>query len=252
MKEIIIKDVTIGSGMPKICVPLVATSTEEILKSAEKAENSATDLVEWRADFWEQLTDKKALENLLENLQRILKSKPLLFTIRTKGEGGEFAEGVDVYAELVKTAAKTADLVDVEIFMEGLLVKELFDDIHSKDCKIVASNHNFFRTPEKEEIIERLMKMQKADADILKIAVMPESKKDVITLLSATEEMVSEHGDRPVVTMSMKGTGGISRISGELFGSAITFGSLEKASAPGQMELSKLKEVLEIMHENMC
>ena len=251
MKEITIKGVTIGSGIPKICVPLVGTTTEEILKSAEKAEKSAADLVEWRADFWEHLTDKNVLENLLDELQGILKSKPLLFTIRTKGEGGEFAEEIKVYTELVKTAAKTADLVDVEIFMEGLPVKELFEEIHKMKCKIVASNHDFFKTPGKEEIIERLMKMQKADADILKIAVMPESKRDVLTLMSATEEMVSEYADRPVITMSMKKAGVISRISGELFGSAITFGSFEEASAPGQMELSRLKTVLEILHENV-
>ena len=108
-----------------------------------------------------------------------------------------------------------------------------------------------FTSLQKEEIIERLIKMQEADADIAKIAVMPESKKDVLTLLSATEEMVSQYADRPIVTMSMKGTGAISRISGEIFGSAITFGSLEKASAPGQVELSQLKTVLEIIHKNI-
>lgn len=251
MKEITIKGVTVGRGIPKICVPIVAVNTEEILKSAEKAENSQADLVEWRADFWEQITDREALEELLEKLQSILKSKPLLFTIRTKGEGGEFEESIDTYTELVKTAAKTADLVDVEIFMDGLEISQLFEDIHKGGCKIIASNHDFFKTPSKEEIMERLIRMQEANADIAKIAVMPESKKDVLTLLSATEEMVSNYADRPIVTMSMKGTGVISRLSGEIFGSSITFGSLETASAPGQVELSQLKAALEIIHKNV-
>ena len=92
--------------------------------------------------------------------------------------------------------------------------------------------------------------MQEIGADILKIAVMPESKKDVLTLLLATEEMVSEYAVKPVVTMSMAGLGAISRVSGEIFGSAVTFGSMEAASAPGQLQLADLRNVLEIIHNS--
>ena len=53
----------------------------------------------------------------------------------------------------------------------------------------------------------RLRRMQELDADILKIAVMLRSKKDVLTLLAATEEMCSEYANRPVITMSMDGMG---------------------------------------------
>ena len=92
--------------------------------------------------------------------------------------------------------------------------------------------------------------MQKENADIAKIAVMPESERDVLILLEATQEMASNYADRPIVTMSMKGMGAVSRIAGETFGSAMTFGSLEEVSAPGQLELSKLKAILEIMHDS--
>ena len=42
--------------------------------------------------------------------------------------------------------------------------------------------------------------------------------------------------------------GVISRISGELFGSALTFGSAKKASAPGQLEVTALQQILQILH----
>ena len=51
------------------------------------------------------------------------------------------------------------------------------------------SNHDFHKTPEAEEIIARLRKMQSFDADIPKIALMPQSTSDVLTLLAATLEM---------------------------------------------------------------
>ena len=56
----------------------------------------------------------------------------------------------------------------------------------------------------------------------------------------------------PIITMSMAGTGLISRISGEAFGSALTFGTAGKASAPGQMDAKELRQVLTLLHENMA
>ena len=245
-----VKDVVIGEGMPKICVPIVACDQQNILTEAEKAEQSMADMVEWRADFWEFSRNPQAVEQLLEKLQEILKTKPLLFTIRTQAEGGEFAGSLEEYENIVATAAKTADLVDIEAFMEGLSSKELIAESQKNSCKVVASNHEFYKTPSQKEIVMRLRHMQKLGADVLKIAVMPESQKDVLVLLSATEEMVSEYAVKPVVTMSMAGLGAISRVAGEIFGSAVTFGSMETASAPGQLQLADLRKMLEIIHNS--
>lgn len=90
--------------------------------------------------------------------------------------------------------------------------------------------------------------MQDLGADIPKIAVMPQSKKDVLTLLAATEEMSTQYADRPIITMSMSGTGVISRLCGEVFGSAATFGMVGQGSAPGQIPADQLEQVLEILH----
>ena len=114
--------------------------------------------------------------------------------------------------------------------------------------KVIASNHDFDKTPCQAELVARLKKMQEVGADILKTAVMPNSKKDVLTLLAATEEMATNYAEVPIVTMSMSKLGLISRVAGELFGSAITFGAAEKASAPGQIPAGELSEVLHILH----
>ena len=141
--------------------------------------------------------------------------------------------------------------MDVEVFTGDDIVKEIVKNAHACGVKVVASNHDFDKTPEKAEIVKRLRKMQELDADIPKIAVMPNCKKDVLTLLSATEEMYTEYADRPIITMSMAGTGVISRLCGEVFGSALTFGAAKKASAPGQMGVEDLKIVLELLHKSL-
>lgn len=127
----------------------------------------------------------------------------------------------------------------------------MIDGVHAAGVKVVASNHDFHKTPAKSDIIYRLRKMQDMGADIPKIAVMPQNKRDVLTLLAATEEMVTDYADRPIITMSMAGTGVISRLCGEVFGSSMTFGAAKKASAPGQMGVADLSTVLDLLHKAM-
>ena len=115
----------------------------------------------------------------------------------------------------------------------------------------IVSSHDFKKTPDKETIVSKLQKMQILGADIPKIAVMPNSKQDVLTLLSATEEMATNYADRPIITMSMDKTGVISRLCGEVFGSSVTFGSVQKASAPGQINVSDLSTILNIIHKSI-
>jgi 3-dehydroquinate dehydratase (EC 4.2.1.10) len=115
--------------------------------------------------------------------------------------------------------------------------------------KVIMSSHDFHNTPPAEEIVRRLRKMQQLGADIPKIALMPQNKTDVLTLLTATLEMHEHYADRPLITMSMAKTGVISRLAGEVFGSAATFGAVKKASAPGQISVSDLRIALTILHQ---
>ena len=51
--------------------------------------------------------------------------------------------------------------------------------------------------------------------------------------------------------MSMSSIGLTSRLVGEQFGSAITFATVGKASAPGQMDVHALKSVLTALHNSL-
>ena len=127
--------------------------------------------------------------------------------------------------------------------------KQLIYQIHECGVKVVASNHDFEKTPKKNDIVERLCQMQEAGADVLKIAVMPHDTKDLLELLVATEEMNRVHAKCPVVAMSMSKVGVASRSLGEVFGSAITFGAIGEVSAPGQVDAKSLRNMLEMIHK---
>ena len=253
MNTVKIRDIEIGAGAPKIIVPIVGVTKTDIIEEAKTFDSIPVDVVEWRVDWFEGVFDFAQVKDTLKDLRAVLGNTPILMTFRTSKEGGEKAIEPEAYAELNIKAAQTGyvDLIDVEIFTGDDIVKKIIDGAHAAGVKVVASNHDFFKTPANSDIIYRLRKMQDMNADIPKIAVMPQNKKDVLTLLAATEEMTTNYADRPIITMSMAGTGVISRLCGEVFGSSMTFGAAKKASAPGQMGVNDLNTVLGLLHNAM-
>lgn len=253
MNTVTVRNITIGEGIPKICVPVVGKTEEEILRAARQLKQIPADLAEWRVDWYEHVHDIQNVTQLFAPLREILGETPLLFTFRTKQEGGQTDMEPDTYAALNQAAIRSGyvDLIDVELFTGETMVKQLIKAAHASGVKVVASGHDFVKTPTKEDMIQRMCAMQCLDADILKIAVMPRSRVDVLTLLTATEEMYTKYADRPIVTMSMGGDGVVSRLCGELTGSAVTFGAAGQASAPGQMPAEKLAQILAHIHDSM-
>ncbi|MEY8428237.1 type I 3-dehydroquinate dehydratase [Lachnospiraceae bacterium 46-15] len=244
-----IRNVKIGVGTPKICVPLTASTREGIRTSAEALKGHSFDMVEWRADFFEELLNSQAVKEMLQELREILRDIPLLFTVRTKEEGGNIRLDAETYLGVNIRAIRTglADLVDAEIFRGDDITYMMVEAAHDQGTKVIASNHDFGGTPKKEELMRRLCKMQEMEADIAKLAVMPRTERDVLTLLDATLAMKELHQDTPVVTMAMGQLGVVSRLTGQLFGSAVTFGSVGEVSAPGQIPVEKLGGLLEIL-----
>ena len=253
MNTVKVRDIEIGAGAPKIIVPIVGVTKNDIIEEAKTFHSIPVDVVEWRVDWFEGVFDLAQVEDVLKDLRSALGETPILFTFRTSKEGGEKEISVSDYAALNIAAAQSGyvDLIDVEAFTGDDIVKTIIDAAHEAGVKVIASNHDFFKTPEKEEIIRRLRMMQDFGADIPKMAVMPTCKQDVLTLLSATLEMSEKYADRPIITMSMAGTGVVSRLTGETFGSALTFGAASKASAPGQVGVHELKQVLDIIHSSL-
>nr|WP_237728777.1 type I 3-dehydroquinate dehydratase [Bacillus halotolerans] len=238
--------------MPKIIVPLMGKTEKQILKEAEAVKLLDPDIVEWRVDVFEKADDSEAVIKMISKLRESLRDKLFLFTFRSHKEGGSKEMDVRSYIALLETAIRTKDIdfIDIELFSGEANVEALVSLAEENGVYVIMSNHDFQKTPAKDEIISRLRKMQELGAHIPKIAVMPKDAGDLLTLLDATYTMKTKYADRPMITMSMAGTGLVSRLSGEVFGSACTFGAGEEASAPGQIPVSELRNVLEVLHKH--
>ena len=248
MKICQVRQLTIGEGKPKICVPVVETTTEKIIQQIQELQNC--DLIELRIDFYENIHDLKQVHELLLQVRQQT-NLPLLLTYRSLKEGGHIQLSDQEYLSLVQTACQSGciDIVDIELESGNMLVYQLVEIAHQNHVKVLMSYHDFKKTPAVMEMKERLEKMEIMGADICKIAVMPFSYKDVIQLLNTTMEM-SQRLTRPLVTMSMGKIGKITRIVGEMVGSSITFASVGQSSAPGQLTLEDMQTLLEVIHHD--
>lgn len=258
-------DIRSGQGMPKICVPIVETTQEKILEAAGALCDSVADVVEWRADYYEDLQEPERLRETVERLGQALGEKALLFTIRTSQEGGEKQISFEEYAVILEAVAEFSEIsyIDVEMFWGargrlGNIWSEADHSCHApvrtlvaklrRQVTVIGSYHDFEKTPPSAEITQRLTVMHELGADIPKMAVMPQKREDVLQLMMATWTARQILDPVPVITMSMGSMGAVSRVAGEAFGSAVTFGCVGKASAPGQIEADQLKQILEVLH----
>lgn len=248
MRTVKIKDVVLGKGPAKVIVPITPVCIDDLAAQVDQLKGHDFDILEWRIDF---LREAPSVEPCLEAAEILAQrtDKAILATFRTSEEGGEKNVELDRYIELLVALARSGKVhaIDVERFRGDEATAEIIANAHEAGSVVVGSFHNFFATPSVEEIVERLLAMDEAGADVPKLACMPHDRGDLLTLLRGTWE-ASKVIDRPLITMSMGQHGVLSRVAGEIFGSAATFGMVGRASAPGQVALHELLPVMESIH----
>ena len=257
MKKLTIGDLELGGGMPKICIPLTGKSQEEILKEARNAEELPCQLVEWRADYMLAELNNMTSRQKGDELKRVLKylrmelELPIIFTIRTKKEGGQVELSKKEYFFINRMIAEAgiADIIDIEAFdapeqVDERSIRRFITLAHRYHTHVLLSNHDFEETPDLVEMMTRFFVMQDLGADLMKMAVMPKKEEDVFCLLEVAALMRDTYGEIPFIAIAMGQIGATTRICGGEFGSVITFASGIKTSAPGQMDAVTLQNFL--------
>ncbi|MHA6544147.1 type I 3-dehydroquinate dehydratase [Lactobacillus delbrueckii] len=243
MTTVKVRNIVLGEGLPKIAVPNVGVTEEEILASAKEIAAAKPDIMEWRIDYYEAgIKDNEKLIATAKALRDVVGELPILVTFRTKNEGGVLELAEDEYLDLVATVVtnRLGDAVDIELFHYEERVKDLVKQAHNYNVVVIMSNHDFEKVPAKDVIEFRLKKMADLGADVPKLACMPHSADDVLTLLSATND-ARKALSTPIITMAMADLGKVSRIAGQVFGSCLSFGAVGKTSAPGQLSIKDLR-----------
>lgn len=252
-RVVTVRDLEIGRGQPKICIPIVAGNIEELKKQAKKIMLKPADLVEFRIDHLEWYRDPAFVITALKKIREILENKPVIATFRTAEEGGEQKLSGREYAEICELliCSGLIDLIDLE-YSKGMdLLEPLIRSAAEHQVRVILSSHNFRETPPLEDMVRKMKAMKACGADIVKLAVMPQSPEDVLRLLEASLQMKKEEEPVPLITISMSAMGMVTRLAGELTGSSVTFASAGRTSAPGQFDADELDRITSLMHRDL-
>ena len=255
--------------MIRVAVPIVGRTYDEIIEhthmivdriseveSKYDTTEIRTEILEFRADYYENVCEKTELLDLLSEIRSIMGDRKLLFTYRSEDEGGELRHDragfmlEDIY-KWVGTA-HLAEMMDVELMSGNYRVARCAAKSRDLGIETVVSYHNFEETPHDDKIMEMFHNMEILGGDILKVAVTPKNEFDVRRIMELTEKIVNrdfineeDNINKPVVILSMGELGRPSRLMVGEKGSYFTFSYVGNTSAPGQIELGELFEELD-------
>lgn len=213
---------------PMICVPILEKELESVIPSAKKAIELGADILEFRIDAL-QNPDAEDVQNVIKEIDY-----PLIATNRFKSEGGFFNGTEEDRTNILIKAAEYADIIDIELKTQH----KLRDEVINASKLSIVSYHDFNKTPSFEELLN-IVKQEKEIGDIAKFAVMPNNNKDTLTVLKVLSEVHNTIG------IAMGDIGKYTRLIAPIFGSPITFASINNESAPGQLDIQTTKYILE-------
>ncbi|MEO5355685.1 MAG: type I 3-dehydroquinate dehydratase [Nitrospirae bacterium YQR-1] len=225
MKQIKIGNVALG-GAPVIVVPLTDITVKTV------SEIKTASVVELRIDMFSDFSMNCV--SAVFNETKMKFNLPVIATCRAFEEGGAVEINDGKRIDLLTAAAQCADAIDIE------LNSRIFGDImkiaKSKEIPLIASFHDFKKTPPQDELEHILEKSKQAGADITKIALMANTMEDVGLLAGFT----LRHRDAAIVCISMGSVGMASRVFFPLIGSLFTFATIETTTAPGQLSVDEM------------
>lgn len=162
---------------------------------------------------------------------------PVLLTIRSHREGGEWRGREAERLALYLAGLKSVSAVDVEIGSHALEL--LAQAAHKRGVKVVGSFHDFVATPDQARLGVVETRGRAMGADVVKIATMVHGPRDLARLFALPEKARG-----PICVLGMGHRGGISRVALPCAGSCLAYGALGKATAPGQWSCRDLAKEL--------
>ena len=223
----------------KLIVSVMPRSLEEA-QALDATRYLDADIIEWRADY----LPKEAILQVAPAIFEKFAGRELVFTLRTRDEGGEIELSPDEYIHLIKEVAQLyqPDYIDFEYYSYKDVFEEMLDFPN-----LVLSYHNFQETP--ENMMEILSELTSLNPKLVKVAAMAHTEQDVLDLMNYTRGFKTLNPEQEYVTISMGKVGKVSRITADVTGSSWSFASLDEASAPGQISLANMKKIREILDE---
>ena len=229
----------------KYLVGLVSPETLTAAESEElhpaRIDFESCDIPEIRYDFF----DESEWQGLSARIRKLVPKAIQLGTIRLKRDGGTFPDARAIERpglfEQILNTSDDPEWLDLE--RDCLHDYDKLREIATpKGVKILISEHNFTRIPSDLELKNYLTDVKRVKADGIKIAAMSNSEDDCTRLYKFAKRA---KGFKFIAAFGMGETGKISRIWSLKEGANLTYGSIGKAAAPGQIDVALMRKAID-------
>ena len=191
---------------------------------AERLPEGAVDFLEWRADALGLAIPRATV--------------PWIVTARHPDEGGQHALSAAARRDALLRLLPEAALVDIEVRSLATM-KTVVQQAQTAAVRVLASFHDFKKTPAPARLREVLRRAEDQGADAVKIATVTTSARDIARLLELFGST-----PLPLALMGMGSLGMASRVLFAACGSVLNYGWLHQANVPGQWAAVDLRGVL--------
>jgi len=241
----------------KICVafPIETNEISSLKKEIDEILELRPDFIEFRLDY---IKDADLLTgDFLKELLGCLEEKiPAIFTFRNSKEGGQMTiEDKKRWEIINRTIDARPEFVDIEMKNEDEPLKDAIHNAIEKKVNLIFSYHDFDKTPDyiiAKEIIQKFEeKIQNLKIDdkeimeksIVKLIFYAKKLEDNSIPMRLCKFFSSQN--QKIISFCMGDLGVMSRIYCVKAGSHFTFGSYKEKTAPGQIQIKYLRDILE-------
>lgn len=234
------------TGLKEICIPkkrssFVCLTFDDLRKKVDDlpAIVYGCDAVEVRVDHLAKF-DSDYVSKQLSVLRAATDSLPVIFTVRTKKQGGNFPDDdFETLEGLFNAALKAGvEFIDLELTLPTDLQYKVLNN--KGFTKVIGSHHDFegafaWDDPEWENRYNQSLSL---DVDIVKFVGMANKFEDNLALI----RFRGNHKAKPLIAINMSEFGKVSRVLNKVL-TPITSELLPSAAAPGQLTLAQINQI---------
>lgn len=228
---------------PEICLSLSCKNLLEVKHEIAEFGQYAQ-IIEWCADSMEGAygyTKESFLEDAKE-VKKLCGRKTLSIDYKA-ADGEEVEAAVRKANRVMGWAVEVADMIDIDA--DNPEIERLIKMAKRKRVKTEISHHEFSRMPDRNEIAEMFIRLEKTGGDILKVACFAEEEADTYSILEGASAYSQLSGAKPIVAIAMGEEGRVSRICAGDFGSVISYACGSVPTAPGQFNARQLSNYMD-------
>ncbi|TFG23169.1 MAG: type I 3-dehydroquinate dehydratase [Promethearchaeota archaeon] len=241
-----------------VAIPIKSGKVKENEELIKRVLETKPDLIEFRFDYIDEISELTPdfIKNLLDLVGPNILS---IFTFRDPSEGGHCDLNKEERIKIIKLLIEAQpEYLDIEMNTEIENLREIIN-FANENVKFIFSYHDFDKTPSLEvatSIFEKFKDklLNNHLVDFLsfkkltyKLIFTAKNFEDNLIPIKLCRDILAKEKNQGIISFCMGELGLFSRITCVKFGSLLTYGSLEDKTAPGQINIKKIRELHQLL-----